>query len=51
MEKKLQKCTYPSKVGFIMYIDNNLQLNLLVKNVLTLIKQEKGLDIEVETQS
>ena len=34
-----------------MYSSNNLQVNLLVKNVLSVIKQEKDIDIEVAIQS
>ena len=48
---KLQTCPDPSKVGFIMYSANNLQVNLLVRDVLSVIKKEKNLDIEVAIQS
>ena len=34
-----------------MYSANTLQVNLLVKNVLSVINQEKDLDIEVAIQS
>ena len=34
-----------------MYSLNTLQVNILVKNVLSVIKQEKDLDIEVKIQS
>ena len=34
-----------------MYSTNTLQMNLLVKNVLSVIKQEEDLNIEVEIQS
>ena len=48
---KLQTFPEPSKVGLIMYSANTLQVNLLVNNVLSVIKQEKDLDIEVAIQS
>ena len=47
----LQTCLEPSKVGFIMYSENTLQMKLLVKNVLLVIKQEKDFYIEVAIQS
>ena len=47
---KLQTCPENPKVGFIMYSDNTLQVNLLVNNVLSVIKKEKDLDIEVAIQ-
>ena len=50
-KEKIQTCTDPSKVSFIMYRDNTLQVNLLVNNVLSGIKQEKDLDTEVAIQS
>ena len=42
---KLQSLPDLSKVGFIMYIANTLQINILVNNVLAMIKQEIGPDI------
>ena len=36
---------------FIIYSVNTFQVKLLVKNVLSVIKQEKDLDIEVTIQS
>ena len=38
-------------MGFIIYSVNTFQVKLLVKNVLSVIKQEKDLDIEVTIQS
>ena len=38
-------------MGFTIYINNNFQVNLLVKNVISVIKQDKDLDIEVAIQS
>ena len=37
-------------MGFIIYNANTLQLNLLIKNVLAMIKQEIGPDKEVAIQ-
>ena len=50
-KSKLQIFPDPSMVGFIMYSTNTLQLNPLVKNVLSVVKQKQNLNIEVEIQS
>ena len=47
---KIQICPDPSNVGFIMHIANTIQVNLLVKKVISVIKQEKDLDIKMSTQ-
>ena len=47
---KLKTFLDPSKVGFIICSANTLQVNLLVNNFLSVIKQEIGPDIEVEIQ-
>ena len=47
---KLQTFPEPSKVGFIVYSANTIQVNLLVKNVLSVIKQDKYIYIEVAIQ-
>ena len=41
-KSKLQKFPDPSQVGFIIYSANTLQVNLLVKNVLSVIKKKKN---------
>ena len=51
MERKTSNMSISPRVGFIVYIANTLQVNLLVKNVLSVIKQEKYLGIEVAIQS
>ena len=50
MEKKLQINAEPSNMGLIMYRANTLEANLISKKVLSVIKKEKGHEIEVAIQ-
>ena len=50
-KEKLQSWPVTSKVGLIMYSENNLEVKLLLKNICLVIKQEKYFDIEVAIQS
>ena len=43
---KLKSCTEPSKVGYIIYIANNIQVQELLHNMIRNIKQDKGKDTE-----
>ena len=47
LKENLKLCPQPSKVGFIMYSANTLQVNILVKNVLEVTNKYIGPDIEV----
>ena len=48
---KLQSFLEPSKVVFIMYSTNTLQVKILIKNILSFIDQDNGPAIEFSIQS
>ena len=46
---KLQTCPESPKVGFIMYRSPNFQISDLVNDLLEVIKDEKGVSINIAT--